>query len=150
MTPPTLERWRALALYLTLFGMVGTFAELLLLGHFEGRPQWVPLVCLAAGCLVAVWTAVRPTRRSVHALRGAMAAFLPAGVLGIFFHLKSNVEFELEMRPSLAGSDLAIEALQGAMPALAPGTLLQLGLLGLLVTYRHPALGADADSRPDS
>lgn len=150
MTPPRPERWRALALYLTLFGMAGTLAELLLLGHFEGRPQWVPLMCLAAGCLVGAWTAVRPSRRSLQALRATTAAFLPAGLLGIFFHLKSNVEFELEMRPSLAGSDLLTEALQGAMPALAPGTLLQLGLLGLLVTYRHPALGAAPDSSPDS
>jgi len=29
-----------------------------------------------------------------------------------------------------------------APPALSPGLLVQLGLLGLVYTYRHPALGA--------
>ena len=35
---------------------------------------------------------------------------------------------------------LVWKALRGATPALAPGALAQLGLLGLLYTYRHPAL----------
>jgi hypothetical protein len=34
------------------------------------------------------------------------------------------------------------EALSGATPALAPGTMVQFGLLGLLYTYRHPRLDA--------
>jgi len=46
------------------------------------------------------------------------------------------------MRPSMAGLELLVESLTGAMPALAPGTMAQLGLLGLLVCFRHPALSA--------
>jgi hypothetical protein len=51
------------------------------------------------------------------------------------------VVFELEMNPSAGGTQLVWESLSGAMPALAPGTLFQLGLVGLLYTYPHPALG---------
>jgi hypothetical protein len=72
-----------------------------------------------------------------------------AGLVGIFLHVRSNVEFELELRPSIEGRALVVETLRGAIPALAPGAMAQLGLLGLLVCFRHPALGLvtrDAES----
>ena len=69
-----------------------------------------------------------------------MLLFLVIGILGVFLHLKGNVEFALERNPSLSGASLAWKALRGATPALAPGALAQLGLIGLLFTYRHPAL----------
>jgi hypothetical protein len=71
-----------------------------------------------------------------------MVSYLLSAGLGIYFHLKANVEFELELHPSMAGLELIVETLKGAMPALAPGAMAQLGLIGLLVCYRHPALGA--------
>ncbi|MFB3131882.1 MAG: hypothetical protein ACE10K_05095, partial [Rhodothermales bacterium] len=49
-------------------------------------------------------------------------------------------EFELEMYPTLKGLELFWESIKGATPALAPGTMIQLGLLGWAYTYRHPAL----------
>ena len=52
--------------------------------------------------------------------------------LGIFFHLKGNVEFELEMYPNMGGLKLIWESLKGATPALAPGTMLACGMIGLL------------------
>ena len=45
----------------------------------------------------------------------------------------------LEM-PTLAGKEMVAEMLTGAFPALAPGTMALLGLIGLLLTWRHPAL----------
>jgi hypothetical protein len=54
------------------------------------------------------------------------------------------VEFELEMYPGLSGLELFREAMKGATPALAPGTMTILGLLGLAYTYglaptNHPS-----------
>jgi hypothetical protein len=135
-----MEPWRRLALYLLVFGTVGVSAELLLLEHFEDSAQWIPLALLGVGLIAALAVALRPGPRLVRALRGVMLLFVLSGVAGIYFHLKANVEFELELRPSMAGGELVIESLKGAMPALAPGTMVQLGLLGLLVCYRHPAL----------
>jgi hypothetical protein len=134
------ELWRRLGLYLLLFGIAGTGTELVLLEHVEDRLQWTPLVLLGLGFLMGSSVAFRPTRTLVNGLRVLMAIYLPAAALGLFLHLKSNVEFELEMRPSMAGLELMMESLRGAMPALAPGTMAQLGLLGLLVCFRHPAL----------
>lgn len=136
------ELWRRLGLYLLLFGIAGTTTELVLLEHMEDRLQWTPLVLLALGLLVGGYVAVRPTRAVVTGLRTLMAVYVPVGALGVYLHVKSNVEFELEMRPSMAGLELLVESLTGAMPALAPGTMAQLGLLGLLVCFRHPALSA--------
>jgi hypothetical protein len=69
-----------------------------------------------------------------------MVTFLLVGLLGVILHLKGNIEFATERDPSLSGIKLMWKALRGATPALAPGALAQLGLLGLLYTYKHPAL----------
>jgi hypothetical protein len=50
------------------------------------------------------------------------------------------MEFELETYPSISGLALFKEAMMGATPALAPGTMIELGLIGLAYTYRHPLL----------
>ncbi len=133
-------RWRDLASYILLLGIGGLLLELLLLEHHEDPWQWTPIVLLASGLVVTAACVVRPSAPLVRAQRALMATYLAAATLGIFFHLRANVEFELELRPSMAGLQLVIETLKGAMPALAPGAMAQLGLLGLLVTWKHPAL----------
>jgi hypothetical protein len=48
----------------------------------------------------------------------------------------------MESNPSLAGWDLVWQAIGGKTPPLlAPGAMIQLGLVGLAYTYKHPALG---------
>jgi hypothetical protein len=56
------------------------------------------------------------------------------------WHYQGNMEFELETYPSISGLALFKEAMMGATPALAPGTMIELGLIGLAYTYRHPLL----------
>ncbi|MDH3272174.1 MAG: hypothetical protein OEN56_12620, partial [Gemmatimonadota bacterium] len=106
---------------------------------------WTPVVLLSVGFGVGIALAVRPSSTLVATFRALMVLYLPAAAAGIYLHLKSNVEFELEMRPSMEGLELARESLQGAMPALAPGTMAYLGLLGLIVCLRHPAAGPNTD-----
>lgn len=131
---------RASLLGILLLGLVGTGVELLLLGHTEDVWQWVPLVLIALCLLVLAWHIVAPGARSVRALQGTMLLFLASGVAGVLLHYRGNVEFEREMQPSLAGLKLFFGAMAGATPALAPGTMVQLALVGLASTYRHPAL----------
>jgi len=40
----------------------------------------------------------------------------------------------------MEGFELFKESMMGATPALAPGMMAHLGLLGLALTYRHPLL----------
>ena len=134
-----IETWRRYALYILLFGAVGLGAELYLLGHYEDWKQWIPLVLLAAGTIAGVCLMARPSRPAVRAFRILTAAWAPAGVLGVYFHFRSNVEFELELHPDAGGLELVTESLRGAMPALAPGAIIVLGLLGILIALDHPA-----------
>ena len=130
-------------LLIFVLGSLGLGTELLLLNHFEEWRQQVPLVLLALGL---IWLAARMFYRGAIILRlfrWTMLAFVLGGIVGLWFHLSANMEFELEMYPTMSGLELLSKALSGAMPALAPGALVQLGLIGFLYTYHHPALSRE-------
>ena len=137
---PALVAIRRLLIATLLAGIVGTGAELLLLGHFESWIQIVPLVLLGVGLAVVVWQLAVPRAASVRALQAISVLFLAAGVFGVGLHYDGNSASELEMHPSTSGLDLARKALTGATPVLAPGSMVLLGLVGLAYTYRHPEL----------
>jgi hypothetical protein len=138
---------RRLLLAVLLLGMMGLIAELALLEHVESVWQWVPLVVLALGFVAGTALLLRPGPAAVRVFQGMMGLFVAAGVLGLYLHFRGNAEFEREMDSGLRGLALVWEALRGATPALAPGTLAHFGLLGLACTYRHPALRREPTPR---
>ena len=119
---------------------VGTGVELLLLGHTEDPWQWAPIVLLSVSLVALVWRGAGGGLASLRMFQGVMVLCILSGLVGLGLHYDGNVEFELEMYPSLGGFDLFWESVTGATPTLAPGTMVGLGLLGLASTYRHPAL----------
>ncbi len=135
-------RWsvRRLLLLVVVFGIFGLAAELYLLEHTETIWQWSPFVVLGLGFLSALLLAARPNRFTVRTFQAVMTLFVATGIAGLYLHYDGNAAFELEMDESLQGLGLLWNALRGATPALAPGALVQLGLLGLIQAYRHPAL----------
>jgi hypothetical protein len=140
---------RRLLLALALFGMLGLTLDLFLLEHTGSPTQWIPFGVLAAGIASAAAVAVRPARATLRVFQGVMALAVAGGLLGLWLHYRGNVEFELESDPSLGGLTLFWLAVRGATPALAPAALAQVGLLGLLYTFRHPALrGTRAPAGP--
>lgn len=128
-----------------LFGATGTGTELFLVGHTEELWQWIPLVLLAVSVLVAIWFFVQRDGLSLRAFQVTMGAFVIAGITGLVLHYRGNVEFELEMYASLHGLDLFWEAMRGATPVLAPGTMIELGLLGLAYSFRHPVFNGSPE-----
>jgi hypothetical protein len=132
---------RQLLLAVIVLGIVGLQVELALLRHAESFQQWIPHVVLMIGLLTTVAVYIRPGPATLRAFQVVMLIFLVVGALGVYLHFIGNVEFARERSPSLSGAALVWKALRGATPALAPGALAQLGLLGLLYSYRHPALG---------
>src|SRR5688500_11166728 len=94
---------RQLILALFVLGAIGLFAELLLLEHFDSAWQWAPLVSLAGTVLTALLVSLRPSRPTLRAFRLVMAACVIFGIIGVFLHLKGNLEFELEGAPELRG-----------------------------------------------
>jgi hypothetical protein len=130
---------RRILLGTLLLGLVGTELELLLLGHTEGAWQLLPLVLLGMGLAALAWLLASRGAAALAAFRATMGLLAASGAVGTFLHYRGNLEFELEMTPALSGLALFREAMTGATPALAPGALIVLGLVGLAyVTGRRP------------
>lgn len=126
-------------LVILLLGLAGTEVELLLLKHTDGFWQIAPLALIGLAIVALAVHALAPSVGTVRALQALMLIFLVSGIVGIALHYRGNVEWELERMASLSGLELFKHAVMGATPTLAPGTMAQLGLVGLLYTYRHPA-----------
>jgi len=136
-----LDKVRKFLLVILALGMAGTLTELILLKHTEEPLQWVPLVLLASGSAVLVWHRVSGGGASLRLMRWLMCGFVAAGLAGVYFHFQGSAEFKLESQPTLAGMALFWEAIRAKTPPLlAPGAMVQLGLLGLVYTYNHPML----------
>ena len=85
--------------------------------------------------LIALWYYRSRSAGAVIVLSGAMILFLASGVAGAVLHYKGNVVYEQESNPGLGGRELYRAAVQGSTPTLAPGAMIQLGLLGLIVAF---------------
>jgi hypothetical protein len=132
---------RRLLLALLILLLAGTAVDLLLLDHYEEAWQLLPLALIAVALVIAAWTAATGGAAAVAALRITMLLFIPTGLLGILMHYNGSREFQTEIDPALAGWALFFKVVRAkAPPALAPAVMVQMGLLGLLYTYRHPAL----------
>ena len=131
---------RRILIAILLLGTVGVSAELLLMGHVEDFNQLIPLG-LAAGALTAsVAVTFSPGVSTVWMFRAVMLLMVLSGAVGMYLHFQVNMEFQLEMDPALTGWPLLRKAiLAKTPPALAPGAMTQLGLIGLAYTFRHPA-----------
>ncbi len=137
----TLAAVRKILILALAVGILGTGTELLLLGHTEDTWQLVPLILFGGGIIVLMWHAFAAGKGTVRALQATMVLFVVSGAVGTWLHYSGNMEFELEMYPTLEGTKLFAEAMTGATPALAPGTMIGLGLVGLAYAFRHPRLG---------
>ena len=131
------SRLRILTLLIFVTSAAGSMCDLVLLGHFDDPRQWAPLLLLPAGLLVLAWHRIQRGHLGTRAFQCAMVLFIVSGVVGVWFHYSANAEFELQISPSTNGWQVVRESLSGPAPALAPATMVQLGLLGL--TYTYPA-----------
>jgi hypothetical protein len=128
---------RTLLLAILTLGVIGNGVELLLLGHDETLTQLVPLILIAVGLVAIVWHAAAGSSLSLLLMRITMGLFIGAGGLGIALHYRGSVEFQKEVDPSLRGFALFAKAIRSkAPPALAPGIMAELGLLGLVCTLK--------------
>jgi len=140
-------RWFLMGILL--LGLLGTGVELLLLEHIDGFWQQMPLFLIGLFVGVIGWVSLRPSRRNLRVFQGTTILFLLSGLAGFVLHYQGNMEFELEMYPSVQGMELFWESMTGATPSLAPGTMIQLGLLGMAYSYRHPKLGWSKEDQPE-
>ena len=139
---------RRLVLALVALGLAGTFADLVLLEHYEEPLQIAPLVLTAVALAVVGVQATMGTRRTVQVLRVVMVLLIASGVAGVVLHYRGNLEFQTDMDPTLSQWELFKKVIRAkAPPALAPAAMAQVGLLGLIYSYRHPSLSPSAQNQ---
>jgi hypothetical protein len=133
----TLARLRVILLGLVALGLAGTAVELTLLAHDEDLNQFIPFVAIGVGLVAIAWRLAQPRRAAVHAVRVAMLALVVTGAVGVVLHYRGNMEFQLELDPSLSGMTLIMKVLEAkAPPALAPANMALLGFIGLAGVHR--------------
>ncbi len=128
-----LRRW---ILVILVLGLLGTVTELVLLEHYEQPLQFVPLVLIVAAVGVLWWEFMRRNLASRRATQIVMALFVLAGFVGFAAHFQGSAEYQLELNPDMSNWELLEKVLRAkAPPLLAPGMMLQLGLLGLAYVF---------------
>ena len=133
------SRLRHFLLALFCLGAAGTLVELIALGHYEDQWQLVPLFVLSVALVSAALQEFAAGRTSLRLLQTVAVTMMAAGIAGVILHYRGNLEFQIETNPELAGWDLFLRIVHAkAPPALAPGVMAQLGLLGLIYCFRHP------------
>jgi hypothetical protein len=134
---------RRLLLAVLVIGMTGTLVDLVLLSHYEDTAQVIPVVLLVAALGTLAWNRTRPGIGSVRMLRAVMVLVAAAGLIGVGLHFNGAAEFQREIDPSIALWPLIRKVARSqSPPLLAPGAMLQLGLIGLIYTFSHPVGGA--------
>lgn len=133
---------RRLLLALLTVSLIGTAIELVLLGHYEDSWQLVPIFFIGFALAVIAAHVATGSAGSLRLLQVAMSMLIVAGVIGAVLHLRGSLEFQMEMDATQSRWQLFAKAIRAkSPPALAPGVLAELGLLGWLYAFRHPALG---------
>ena len=113
-----------------LFMMVGTVLELHLLDHYEDTQQLIPMLCIGASIIALVVLLFHRAKWTIGLYKLFLGLTALSGIYGTFLHLQANYEFEVEMKPTAKAWDLLVESLSGALPALAPGSMIVLALIG--------------------
>jgi hypothetical protein len=107
-----------------------------LLEHYEQPLQFVPLVLIVAAVAAIAWQVMRNDAGNLRALEVIMMLFVLSGFAGIAAHFHGSAEFQLDLNPSMTAWELMEKVMRAkAPPLLAPGMMLQLGLLGLAYVY---------------
>ena len=121
---------------LLVLGMAGLLTELALLAHYEDAAQWIPIALLAAGLIVLSVERSLARGWTLLVFELTMVLVIAAGALGIYFHFQGSREFQLEMDPHMRGTTLIWHVLRAkSPPTLSPGSMVQLGVLGLGYAY---------------
>jgi hypothetical protein len=139
-------------LLLAAIATAGTAAELATERHWRNPIQLIPWVALGVLAIALTLLATRPDRRRVLLVRVLAVAVALTTVLGIFEHIKHNLNvggYDAVYGASWSSLPFAHQLWYaatktvGSAPPLAAGVLAQAALLTILATWRHPAARTD-------
>ena len=133
VSPERIDRVRRWLFWVLVLGLVGTGAELMLLEHYEEPWQVAPIVLIALAIAALARHRSRRDAWSLRTFQVLMVLFLAAGLLGVALHFDGAAEFQREIDPAIDAWNLVKKVMRAkAPPVLAPGVMLQLGLIGLV------------------
>ena len=135
-----LKTIRLILLITVVSGMIGVEAELFLLDHIKPLLQLVPVLLIGLGVAAIAWYGIARTGQSMKVFQTTMALCIASGLLGIVVHLAFSASEATKKDKMLHGLALFRVALTGVAPPFAPAAMIQIGLVGLAYTFRHPAL----------
>ena len=127
-----LSRYIKFTKIILLIALLGLSGELSLIGHYETGWQVAPLIFTTLFSILLIFPHSKETNFLFKVIQGLSVILILLGVVGVLLHLKNNFEFEREMYPNESISLLLERSITGALPTLAPGTLIPIGLSGLL------------------
>lgn len=110
--------------------MVGTVLELYLLNHYESTLQLIPILCIGLALIIMLTLVFNKTKMTENLFKLTLVINALSGFYGAFLHLRANYEFEQEIKPSLDSWNLFTESLSGALPVLAPFSMIVFALIG--------------------
>jgi hypothetical protein len=91
---------------------------------------------MALGAAALVWQATANNTASLRALQIVMGLFVLSGFAGMAAHFNGSAEYQLELNPDLSTWELLDKIVRAkAPPLLAPGMMIQMGLLGLAYAF---------------
>ena len=91
---------------------------------------------MVLGAMALAWHAAAKDTASLRALQIVMGLFVLSGFAGMAAHFNGSAEYQLELNPEMPTAELLEKILRAkAPPLLAPGMMIQLGLLGLAYAY---------------
>ena len=124
-----------------LFMMIGTLLELYLLDHYEDTFQLIPVLCIAFSLINLIILFFKRSKIIIKLFKLVLVLTSFSGIYGVFLHLQSNFEFEQDMKPTATNWELFSESLSGALPTLAPMSMLVLAFIGysylILIKQQH-------------
>ena len=122
-----------------LFMMMGTLLELYLLEHYEDTFQLIPVLCIAFSLTNLIILLFKKSKKIINLFKLMLVLTSLSGVYGVFLHLQSNFDFEQDMKPTATNWELFSESLSGALPTLAPMSLVVLACIGYsyLILTQH-------------
>lgn len=113
-----------------LFMMIGSLLELYLLDHYEDSWQLIPILSVGTTLVTLLILFFKKTTKVVNLFKAVLILTALSGVYGVYLHLQSNFEFEQDMKPTASFWQLITDSLSGALPTLAPMSLVVLACIG--------------------
>ena len=149
MQTETVSAIRSIILAVILLGLAGTGLELVFVNHFESSAQWVPVVLICLALLVLGAYGLVRAAALLRVFQAVMIMFIVSGAAGIGLHYQHDAERAQKDFPGIQGAELLRTAVSQEAPLLAPGAMIELGILGLAYVFRHPVLKQEQDGEED-